>query len=596
MKSITAKVTAASASDIRALCNFQRDTKDRMSYPCHEGHYTVYLLYASWNTNLTQQWPTGAADLTTTAAQTRSDKEADVMKAHGHSVKNWFCDSEKIDQYFGNTNTSLKFFDIEVQTVKVDQDDETMDLCVGDKHDTNKSLDSVLHVPSELPAIIFVDKNFQKIKYYPINIDSKQLTDCLIHCHSSPYLPSLNRAIKDRLMFSMISLLRTNIPLGECSTNVMTSTSQLRQMKSTNRSQLNAIRIFITGDRSQVGKSSVCLGLIGTLLTKHKFSPSSLAYIKPATQCEESQLIAKYCEKHNIDNVPIGPIVYYKGFTRAFLDGETDDTKTLLHNAKLAVDKLAMNKRIIIIDGVGYPAVGSICGTDNVSVAKACGYEIKLSDGKREIIPPAVLIVGKRGVGDAIDSYNLNATYFKAQNVKVMGAIFNRLPNDKNHYYSLENCKKAVTSYFAKTSNDEDVFGFIPEVEGLSASSMESADQFINVFANHVDVSQIIQVAKNLRNSQVRCILQTSLSQKRLNDDTTDTMRHSGSNDHVNGHVQKKKKISLSSSPSSLPPSLDASEANGHTSISSKVNGSKKIRLTREQIENTAKSQGAAGG
>ena len=54
-----------------------------------------------------------------------------------------------------------------------------------------------------------------------------------------------------------------------------------------------AIRIFIAGDRSQVGKSSVCLGLIGSLL-KMGYPPSSLAYIKPATQCESAQLVAQY--------------------------------------------------------------------------------------------------------------------------------------------------------------------------------------------------------------------------------------------------------------------------------------------------------------
>ena len=192
-----------------------------------------------------------------------------------------------------------------------------------------------------------------------------------------------------------------------------------------------------------------------------------MAYIKPATQCEESQLIAKYCDEHKIENRPIGPIVYYKGFTRAFLDGTTDDTDTLLKSVKQAVDDISKNKKVVIIDGVGYPAVGSICGTDNASVALACGYESPslspsslrnhgtVVDGA--VIPPAVLIVGKRGVGDAIDSYNLNATYFRARGVKVMGSIFIRLPNGPIHrFYSLENCKKTVSSYFKKDKLDED--------------------------------------------------------------------------------------------------------------------------------------------
>ena len=41
-------------------------------------------------------------------------------------------------------------------------------------------------------------------------------------------------------------------------------------------------------------------------------------------------------------------------------------------------------KRVLIIDGVGYPAVGSICGTDNADVARACGYPIWNTDAYGE--------------------------------------------------------------------------------------------------------------------------------------------------------------------------------------------------------------------
>ena len=133
-----------------------------------------------------------------------------------------------------------------------------------------------------------------------------------------------------------------------------------------------AVRIFIAGDRSQVGKSSVCLGLIGSLL-KMGYPPSLLAYIKPATQCEATQLVAQYCDKVGVANRPIGPVVYYKGFTRAFLAGETEDTSQLLAEAGRSVDDIAQGRRVVIVDGVGYPAVGSICGTDNAAVAAACG-------------------------------------------------------------------------------------------------------------------------------------------------------------------------------------------------------------------------------
>lgn len=80
-----------------------------------------------------------------------------------------------------------------------------------------------------------------------------------------------------------------------------------------------------------------------------------------------------------------------------------------------------------MVDGVGYPAVGSICGISNADLAEALGR-----------IP--ILLVGRPGVGDAVDSFNLNATFFRARGLRVLGGVFNRLPLEG--FYSLEHCKE----------------------------------------------------------------------------------------------------------------------------------------------------------
>ena len=330
-----------------------------------------------------------------------------------------------------------------------------------------------------------------------------------------------------------------------------------------------AIRIFIAGDRSQVGKSSVCLGLIGSLI-KMGYPPSSLAYIKPATQCEATQLVAQYCDKVGVANRPIGPIVYYQGFTRSFLAGETEDTSQLLAEAGRSVDDIAQGRRVVIVDGVGYPAVGSICGTDNAAVAAACGR--MADDSKSSRVPIPVLLVGKSGVGDAIDSYNLNATYFESNNVPVLGSVFNRLSLEG--FYSLENCKKAIESYFEQYRPDKQPFGFIPEVQGIANSrkeanesdamgngdgrsqldiAMDHAGQFIEAFSKYVDVAAIIRAAK----------------------DTTDRLATSD-DDGDNLRPAKRARIEQGTKMPS--------------------GASQNIRLSRAQIEQAAKSAGAAGG
>jgi dethiobiotin synthetase len=170
--------------------------------------------------------------------------------------------------------------------------------------------------------------------------------------------------------------------------------SSFKSLYSTHDMTSSCTSIFIAGDSSSVGKTTTCMYLLASLLHCN-YLPHELAYIKPVTQCEAEQSISIFCQQVGIACVPIGPVVFYKGFTRSFLANETCTTHQLLEQIESAVNALKMNKKLIIIDGVGYPSVGSICGISNADVAK-------------RLLTP-VLLIGKPGVGDAIDSYNLNA-------------------------------------------------------------------------------------------------------------------------------------------------------------------------------------------
>ena len=171
--------------------------------------------------------------------------------------------------------------------------------------------------------------------------------------------------------------------------------------------------LFLSGDRSSVGKSSTCLSILAALVTLG-VDPSLIAYIKPVTQCEAEQPVTQYCQRVGISHVGIGPVVFYKGFTRAFLKGETEPSTTLIQTAVDAVNTLAKGKRLVVVDGVGYPAVGSICNLSNGDIARA--------------LQAPVVLIGKSGVGDAVDSYNMNARFFETYGVTVLGGIFNKLP------------------------------------------------------------------------------------------------------------------------------------------------------------------------
>jgi len=236
--------------------------------------------------------------------------------------------------------------------------------------------------------------------------------------------------------------------------------------------------LFISGDKSQVGKSSVCLGILSSLLDI--YPTSALAYIKPATQGEKLQPVSAFCKAQGIDFVKEAesPIIFYAGFTRAFLDGETETSAQLLEKAKRAVDKLSVGKKVVVIDGVGYPAVGSICGVSNAVVANKLGA--------------SVVLVGKSGVGDAVDSFNLNAAFFESQGVAVLGAIFNRCAVDG--FYSVDKIEPYIRKYFQKSRPKQLPFGFLPEMEQPIDPLVFTAK-----FKERIDMKQILKRAEEMR-------------------------------------------------------------------------------------------------
>jgi hypothetical protein len=97
-------------------------------------------------------------------------------------------------------------------------------------------------------------------------------------------------------------------------------------------------------------------------------------------------------------------------------------------------------------------------------------------------------------VGAAVDSFNLNATYFDHHKVPVLGGIFNKLSLEG--FYSLENCKEQVNAYFAQSNTSRRAFGFVPLAPEIAGDSpMKHVDSFIHSFREHVDVKGILEAA-----------------------------------------------------------------------------------------------------
>ncbi|CAK8986429.1 unnamed protein product [Durusdinium trenchii] len=231
------------------------------------------------------------------------------------------------------------------------------------------------------------------------------------------------------------------------------------------------VRVFVAGAVTHVGKTSVCLGLLAALRNSG-LKASELGYIKPATQCEAPDLLSKWCASEGIEHVAgeNAPLVFYSGFTRSFLAGEQGTSAEWLQKIQQKVAAMSEGRRVLIIDGVGFPSVGSIVGVDNADVAKAA--------------KAPVLLVCKSGVGSAVDSFSLNASYFVAKGVPVLGALFNL--GDADGFYSWDKCAKSIEAWFSQQDRRERFYGVVPkvqELDGLREKISETEEDALDVMA-----------------------------------------------------------------------------------------------------------------
>jgi dethiobiotin synthetase len=177
--------------------------------------------------------------------------------------------------------------------------------------------------------------------------------------------------------------------------------------------KLSGKYLYIMGSGSGAGKSTVCMGILAQLVTVG-YAPSELAYIKPMTQCTDQQAVTQFCERMNISHRGIGELVYRKGFTRDFIDGLTKDSTELKEDVLSTIADIGANKKMVLIDGIGDPAAGTVVGLSNADIAVA--------------VSAAVVFVGKPGLGAAIDNTILCVSYMHSRGINNIGLINNKIP------------------------------------------------------------------------------------------------------------------------------------------------------------------------
>lgn len=224
----------------------------------------------------------------------------------------------------------------------------------------------------------------------------------------------------------------------------------------------NAIFIGATGQN--VGKTTLCLGIIAAL--KKRFE--SVGFIKPVGQQH-----VKVSDGSKVDKDVVlfkehfylpekwsdmSPVIIPSGFTRDFLDGRITQEE-MQNKIVKAFHKISSQNAYTVVEGTGHIGVGSIVEMDNARIASLLGLE--------------TVIIASGGLGSAHDELSLNVEMCRHYGVKIRGVILNRVLDDK---------RDMIMEYFPKSLRKWGVplIGCVPYNAFLSNPTIKDFEFLLN--------------------------------------------------------------------------------------------------------------------
>ncbi|KAL7575839.1 hypothetical protein ACA910_003160 [Epithemia clementina (nom. ined.)] len=195
--------------------------------------------------------------------------------------------------------------------------------------------------------------------------------------------------------------------------------------------------IYVAATRQHVGKTTVSLALTSGL--KKRFD--KVGFIKPVGQqhvpvyskCRDATirvdkdvcLVKEHFKLDHIDYEHMSPVIIPKGYTKKFVDGEISLTHQV-EQVQKAMAHVTKHSDVVVCEGTGHCAVGSIVSLNNAKCASLLGADM--------------VLVANGGLGSAFDELELNRVLCEHYNVRVAGVIINKVIPDRyeqtKHYMS----------------------------------------------------------------------------------------------------------------------------------------------------------------
>lgn len=185
--------------------------------------------------------------------------------------------------------------------------------------------------------------------------------------------------------------------------------------------------VYVAATRQHVGKTSTCLALLSGLQKRF----NRVGFMKPVGQQslkvqnkagewinidKDAVLVKEHFGLDHLDYQYTSPILIPKGYTRDYLDGKirTEHQEELVQEAYRVIRSTS---DVILCEGTGHCAVGSIVHASNAQVARWL-------DAK-------MVLVANGGLGNTFDELTLNKVLCDKEGVEIAGVIVNKVQPDK---------------------------------------------------------------------------------------------------------------------------------------------------------------------
>lgn len=200
--------------------------------------------------------------------------------------------------------------------------------------------------------------------------------------------------------------------------------------------------IYVAATRQHVGKTSVSLALMSGLQKRF----DRCGFLKPVGQVsipvtdryggtilvdKDALLIKQHFRLDHLDFQDTSPVLIPPGYTKDFVDGKITSLQQR-ERVTEAYQRVEGVSDVVLCEGTGHCAVGSIINAGNAEVASWLGARM--------------VLVANGGLGAAFDELELNRVLCEKFNVDIAGVIINKVKVDK-YEQTKEYLEKAISRW-----------------------------------------------------------------------------------------------------------------------------------------------------